>query len=54
MHSCSQSVNQSVPLPILANLSVGLNGRRNEGARVGTRDSTIVLEVVLVVLDYYR
>ena len=22
--------------------------------RVGTRDSTIVLEVVLVILDYYR
>ena len=26
----------------------------HSSTRVGTRDSTIVLEVVLVVLDYYR
>ena len=28
--------------------------RRGSSTRVGTRDSTIVLELVLVVLDYYR
>ena len=28
--------------------------RIGSSTRVGTRDSTIVLEVVLVVLDYYR